>query len=206
MTMARAELVADLRGILMDAASKFTDDEPLERHLDLAALDMGRVRRRTLIGEITLVANQPDYDAPADLIEVKFPLWGVDEQRTRKAWESNHPGRLPDLQRYEYNGAYKLRLVPSPSATQIADLGATYKFYYFAGHQIGAVEANTTVRAQDRHLLLIRAAAHALQELANNNITKPVQLGGSGVGAMPKNGTPAALAKDLLALWEQMAA
>lgn len=206
MTMARDELIESLGHILMDAVDKFDDDLALDRHLDIAAMDMGRVRRRTLVGEITLVADQPDYDAPANLLSVKCPLWGVDEQKTRKPWACNYPGRLPRLSVYEEGGVRMLWLSPSPSAAQITDLGSTYKFFYFAGHQIGDEEADTTIRAEDRHLLLIRAAAQSMQELAHNGVTKPVQLGNAGVGSMPKNGTPAALAEGLMRTWKDMAA
>lgn len=205
MSMSRAGLAYDLKSILKDAVVKFDPAVDFGRHLDIAALDMGRVRRRTLVGNITLVADQPDYAAPSDLIAVKYPLWGVDEQRTRQPWQPNYPGRLPTLSVYEVTGVRTLWLSPSPTALQIAKLGATYKFFYFAGHIIGDAAAQTTIRPEDRHLLLIRATAHALQELAHNGVTKPVQLGSSGVGAMPKNGTPAALASDLLKLWSEMA-
>lgn len=207
-TMSQADLVADLKAILMDAAGKFTaaSDADFKRHLDLAALDMGRVRPRTRVGEVTLVADQPNYTAPADLLQPKIPLWGTTEKARRNLWDSNWPGRLPRLTLADNDGTRELWLNPSPSAAQITDLGSAYKFYYFAGHQVGALAADTTVQAGDRHLLLIRAAAAALQELAHNGITKPVQLGNAGVGGMPKNGTPGALADQLLKHWQEMAA
>ena len=62
------------------------------------------------------------------------------------------------------------------------------------------------MRPADRNLLLIRATAQAMTELSHHNLAKPVVLGSNGVGAMPKNGTPAALADQLLKLFERMAA
>ena len=207
-TMSQADLVSDLKAILMDAAGKFTsaNDADFARHLDIAALAMGQVRARTLVGQLTLVADQPNYPAPADLLRPKFPLWGVAEKRSRKPWDGNWPGRLPQLSVVENAGVREMWLTPSPTAGQIADLGATYKFYYFAGHVIDTNAPNTTVQHGDRHLLLIRAAAEALQELAHNGVSKPVKLGSGGVGAMPKNGTPGALAEALLKQFEVMAA
>jgi len=207
-SMSQADLVADLKALLMDAANKFTaaNDADLKRHLDLAALAMGQVRARTLVGSLSLVADQPNYPAPADLLRPKFPLWGVAEKRNRKPWEGNWPGRLPRLSVAENSGARELWLSPSPTAGQIADLGATYKFYYFAGHIIDTNAATTTIQLGDRHLLLIRAAAESMQELAHNGVSKPVQLGNAGVGGMPKNGTPGALAEALLKQFEAMAA
>lgn len=208
-TMSQADLITDLKGILMDAQAKFTgaSDVDFKRHLDIAALDMGRVRPRTLLGTVTLVADQPNYAAPADLLKPKYALWGKDEKRKRKPWAANYPGRLPDLSLIENaSGALEIWLSPSPTAAQMSDLGSAYKFYYYAGHKVDATAANTTINAGDRHLLLVRATAQAMQELAHNGVTKPVQLGSGGVGSMPKNGTPGALAEKLMELFEALAA
>ncbi|HHJ11819.1 MAG TPA: hypothetical protein ENK00_01455 [Chromatiales bacterium] len=206
--MSQSDLVGDLKAMLMDAANKFTAaaDADFQRHLDLAALDLGRFRPRTLVGTLTLVADQSNYPAPSGLLRPKFPLWGTAEKRARRPWDGNWPGRLPRLTLVENAGTRELWLSPPPTAAQIADLGATYTYYYFAGHVIDMDAAKTSVQPGDRHLLLVRAAAEALQELANNGVTKPVQLGNAGVGSMPKNGTPGALADSLLKHYEAMAA
>lgn len=205
--MSRADLVEDLRSMLMGAADKFTDaaDQTLIRCLDIAALDMGRFRLRTLPGSVTLVADQTNYAAPADYLRFKFSYWGLAERQTRKPWETNFPQKLPQVQTVEGASGPEIMLLPAPTADQIADLGATYRFLYFAGHQIGDTAATTSVAAGDRHLLLTRALAEALMYLASNGITKPVQLG-PGVGSMPKNGTPGALAEQAMELFERMAA
>ena len=137
--------------------------------------------------------------APADIRLVKSALWGVSEQRRR--WKSDFPGILP---RPSYVGG-QLYLMPAPTAAQITQLGSAYKFWYFANHVIGDDAASTSVEAGDRHLLLIRAAAQAMQELAANNYTKPVKLGSSSVGvSLPKNCTAASLVGQLLQLFEVM--
>lgn len=205
--MSKTSLVADLRAMLGDAAAKFTaaGDADFTRHLDLAAFDLGRFRPRTLVGTLSLVADQPNYAAPADLVRVKYPLWGVTERSQRRPWDANWPGRLPCLSLVENSGTRELWLDPPPTAAQIRDLGATYRFYYFAGHAIDDVAANTTVRLADRWLLLLRAVVQALQELAARGVAKPVALG-DGFGSMPKNGTPGFLAEQLLKQYERMAA
>lgn len=200
-TLSLADLIADLKAMLMDAASKFTaaNDADFERHLTIAALDLARKRPRTMLGTVTLQADVTDYAAPADMRMVKNSMWGVTEQRHR--WKSTFPGILP---RPSLVGGM-LHLMPAPTAEQIAQLGSSYKFYYFANYVIGSDAANTTINAGDRHLLLIRAAAEAMQELAANNYTKPVQLGSGSSGvSMPKNGTAASLAGQLLQLFEVM--
>lgn len=205
--MSRADLIQDLEGMLMDAANKFTEgaDDTLIRCLDAAARDMGRVRPRTLAGTLTLVADQTNYTAPADFLRYKFSYWGYPERQQYKPWQTRFPGKLPEVHTVQGDSGLELMLMPAPTAQQITDLGSTYRFLYFAAHQVGDTAATTTVQPGDRHLLLIRAVAEALFHLANNSITKPVQLG-PGVGSMPKNGTPAALAEQYLQAFERMAA
>jgi len=206
-TMSQADLVADLKAVLNDAAGKFTAaaDADFIRHMDIAALDVARVRPRRIMGSLTLVADQPNYAAPADLLRPMNPYWGDNEKAARKPWDSNWPGSLPSLRLVENSGARELWLDPAPTASQITDLGSTYRYSYHAAHAVGALAADTTVQPGDRALLLIRAAAQALQELANKDVSKPVQLGNAGVGSMPKNGTPGALAEQLMKLFVEMA-
>lgn len=206
-TMSQADLVADLKGMLMDAANKFTDASDLDliRCLDNAARDLGRFRPRTLSGSVTLVADQNNYAAPADYLRFKFSYWGLAERNTYQPWQGKFPQRLPSVQTIEGASGLELMLLPAPTAQQITDLGSTYRFLYFAGHVIGADAANTSVQLGDRHLLLLRAVAEALFNLAANGITKPVQLG-PGVGSMPKNGSPGALAEQALKDFERLAA
>ena len=206
-SMGLSDLVEDLRGMLMTAGDKF-DAEGLAfaRHLQTAALDLGRFRRRTLAASLTLIADQEAYAAPANFVQYKITTWGDRARSQRQPWDKNFPGSPPRVTVVEtaQNGL-ELHLWPVPSAGQISDLGASFPFFYYAGHVLNETPALTTVRPADRHLLLIRAVAAALQELAHRGSTQPVKLG-DGFGAMAKNGTPASLASDALELFERMAA
>lgn len=206
--MSQDDLVTDLKQILNDSADKFSanNDADFKRHLDVAARDIGRVRPRTRIGNVTLIADQPSYPAPSDIKTPKYPIWGKLQQKNRKPWQSNYPCALPTMLLIQTDTGEELYLDPAPSADQIADLGSDYKFYYSAFHRIDAVANNTTVKIVDRDLLLIRATSQAMTELANHNVAKPVRLGSQGIGSMPKNGTPVALAEKLMDLFERMAA
>ena len=204
--MSQAKLVEDLQLMLKDAKDKFgSDATQFERLLDFSLTDISRVRPRRLVGTVILQAGVGEYLAPTDMVNLDFPLWGNAERRTRRPWESNHPGRAPSATVFGDAGSKMIALSPPPSATHIADLGTDYKFYYRALHVIGVTKEDTTVAEADRSLLLIRACAQAMNELAANNITKPVSLGNAGVGSMPKNGTPAALSENLMKLFESMA-
>lgn len=206
-TMSRADLVADLKASLSDAAAVFTaaNDADFKRHLDTAALDFTRVRPRTLLGSITLTAEESEYALPADLHAFKSSLWGIVPRVRTQPWEKTWPGRLPQARVAEVAGARRLVLAPAPTAQQISVLGAEFRFYYFARHAIGEQAADTTVQPGDRGLLLLRAQAEALRELAVRNAKKPVALR-DGVSQAPRNGTPAALFQALLDEFEQAAA
>lgn len=201
-TLSRADLVADLKASLQDAAKIFTaaSDADFIRHLDVAALEMGRVRPRTLLGSVTLVADQFSYSAPADLLSYKSDLWGIPAKRI-PAWDKSYPGRLPDI-RVAVNGALReLHFLPAPTAAQITVLGAAFKFYYFAAHAIGTAAADTTIQAGDRGLLLLRAQAESMKEMAMRNIGKPVSMR-DGLSQGTRNGTPQYLFEQLLKMFE----
>lgn len=202
--MSQDDLAADVKASLQDAAEVFTaaDNGDFKRHLDLAALDLARVRPRTMLGTLTLVADQEGYTAPADFHSFKSALWGASRPQP---WEKTWPGRLPSVFPAEVSGVLQLQLVPPPTAAQISVLGSTYKYYYYARHLIDANAANTTVKTADRGLLLLRAQAEAMKEIAVRNSKKPVQLR-DGISGQPRNGTPSYLFEALMEQFEKAAA
>lgn len=207
-TMSQADLVEDLKSALHDAADIFlaASDGDFKRLLDLAAADLGRFRLRTLVGSLLLQADKYNYLAPADLIRPKFPMWGVAEKRNIKPYARNWPGRLPQLLLVEAAGGVReLHLDPPPTQAQIVQFGASYRYYYFAAHKIAAVAAETSVQPYDRDLLLLRASAEAMREMAVRNSKKPVNLR-DGMMNAPRNQTPAALADWLMEEFERRAA
>jgi hypothetical protein len=194
--MARADLILSLQGLLQDALSSFEEpEEALTRHLDAALLDLARTRPRLRRAELSLVADQSNYSAPADFVHFHRLLWGAD--CAAQPWDPHHPGRLPRVATAQGLAGLELILTPAPSAKQIGLLGAVCPYQYAASYAIGEQAAATTVRASDRDLLLLRAAAEGLQEIALNQANKPVRLG-DGFGSMPRNGTAAALSEQLL--------
>lgn len=203
-TMSEADLVASLKESIHGAAEVFkaADDADFKRMLNTAAIDLTRYRPRTLLGEITLSADADGYDAPAGFISFKSALWGLPMP---KPWEPNFPGRLPDFKVIDTDAGQQINLVPPPSACMIGLLGAAYKFYYYAAHVIGATAAETTVKAVDRALLILRAQAEAMKEMAIRNAGKPVQLR-DGISGATRNSTPAALYDALMKEFERMAA
>ncbi len=190
------ELVAEHKAGLLDAARLFGEGAALDaavlRHLRVAARALSVAKRpRTLIASLALVADQALYDAPADLVDVKVSDWGTAQQH-RAPWDMPR-GPLPALRRVEIGGAAKLQLSPSPSAAQIAAFGSTYNLFYQAAHLLPDA-GDTTITAREIDLLLLRAKAEAMRELAIRDHSKPVSLRGAEPGlSQPRNGTPAAL-------------
>ena len=206
MSMAAADLIADLKSSLGDAAAVFkaANDADFIRFLDVAALDLSRFRRRTLLGKVTLVAGQAEYDAPADMVKPKLSMWGVSALNRFNPWQNGYPGRLPRLGTSGDPQQRKLTMMPPPTSEQISSLGSRFDFYYYASHVIGDASA-TTVRDEDRGLLLLRAQAEAAKDLSIRNIHKAVNLR-DGLSGGSLTGTPSALFRQLLDLFEQQAA
>lgn len=202
-TLSRSDLVADLKASLHDSVKVFAtaNDDDFNRHLDVAALELSSKRPRTMLGTLTLVADQFDYPAPADFYVYKSALWGLTKQRI-SPWEKNYPGRLPDVSGALNGGIREIHLLPPPSAKQITVLGSSFKFYYYAAHTIGAMAADTTIQPGDRGLLLLRAQAEAMKELSMRNISKPVALR-DGLMQGTRNGTPQYLFEQLMKLFSE---
>ncbi|MCV2349345.1 hypothetical protein [Paucibacter sp. Y2R2-4] len=196
--MTQADVLDDLQRSLHDAASVFSapDQADWKRHLQTALAAFSRKRRRTLLGTITLQAEQDIYPLPAEVqaefIDYKTHLWG---NKPCKPWSKGYAGALPRVK--EQAGA--LVFDPAPSAAHLAAFGSSFRFWYFAQHRLDAT--GSTVQAVDRPLLLLRAQAEALRELSMRNINKPVTVR-DGFSGTPRNSTPAALYAQLLAEFE----
>lgn len=203
-SMSQKDLIDDLKASLKDVAEGKFDPGDYDRILSNAALDMGRVRPRTLIGEITLVADQMTYAAPTDLRMPKFSIWGQKERSKGRFWETGFPRTLPTLSMVEVAGVNTLCLTPAPDQEAINILGSKYQYFYFAGHVVASDATKTTINSADRGLFMIRAQAEACKELAARQMNKPVMLR-DGMGMTAKNGTPAALWKSLMEQFEKMA-
>lgn len=198
--MALAELVADYKASLLDAAGAFRapDDADFIRHLTVAAAALARSRPRTAVATLQLVAGVGEYAAPADLWIYKSTLWGCDRGQP---WDRNWPGRLP---RVQHQGD-ALWLIPAPSAHQIAVLGATFTFFYYAEHVLAADAGDTTVGAADRDVLILRAQAEGMRELAMREGVRPVSAR-DGFSGTPRSGHPSALYREFLAEYDQRVA
>ncbi|HYE71575.1 MAG TPA: hypothetical protein VD932_08650 [Aquabacterium sp.] len=203
-TMSEADLVADLKVSLFDAATPFTseaNDAAFKRFLQQALPDMQVKKPLTKLGQLELVAGTPRYAAAADFASLKIDLWR-DPAKLPRPWEATYPGALPQVCPAWDGDAWWIQFEPAPTSAQISVLGATFKYYYFAKHVVAAAAADTTVNPQDRGLLLLRAQAEAMLGLATRNAGKPVQLR-DGLSGAPRNSTPAAMFQTLMDLFKE---
>lgn len=202
-SMSETDLALDLKASLQDSASVFSGaaDSDFKRHLAAAAIAFSYKRPRTLVGAVTLVADQAQYDAPAGCHCYGSSLWGIAPRRRAQPWEKTWTGRMPMVRLVETANdpslVRKLQLDPPPSAQQIAVLGADFRFYYYGAHVISTDAAKTTIVPGDRQLLILRAQAEAMRELAVRMVTKPVIMRDT-MSSVSRNGTPAALYEKLL--------
>jgi len=193
-TLSKADLITDHKAGMGKSATKFTaaNDADFERHLGKAVRAFSRIRRRTLVGTISLTADESYYPAPADMIAPKVSKWG---QGKLQPWDDGY-APLPRMSMFEDDGVNMIQLYPAPTSFQICLFGSQYSFFYLAAHEIGEQAADTTIKNGDRDLFLLLATIEAVRELAASGITEPVQLH-RGMGAVNSNMTPAALLEVL---------
>lgn len=199
----QAELIAEHKARLGAAVAKFDapNDADFARHLAAAASALNTARPRLLTGNVTGVAYQASYAAPAGLVRVHRLLWG--SYRVHRQWEPGFVGAPPRVLASWDGTQPAVVFTPPPTADQLTNWGATVDFVYVAAHQLDAT--TNTINPLDNSLLLLRAAAEAMGELANAGVVSPVQLH-RGMVAIPSNSTPQAVYAQLMAEYEKQAA
>lgn len=200
-SMSQADLVADLKRSLHDAATVFDDapeaDADFKRFLSIALTGMQAKRPRTLLGTVQLQADVDRYPIePADFAQYKTHQWGG---RPVRPWLPCYPGALPRISAVNEGDTWSLIFDPAPTSLHLDAYGSTFRYWYYGKHS--ADDTGSTLAAADRPLLILRAQAEAMREMAMRNINKPVQLR-DGISGAPRNSTPAALYRELLSEWE----
>lgn len=201
-TLSEPDVLDDLKRSLNDAGGVFNTagDADWRRFIATALVAMETKRPRTLLGTVTLVAEEVRYPLSLpEFAQYKTHVWGA---RALKPWLPAYPGALPRVAAVQEGaGAWSLMFDPAPTAGHIAAYGAAFKFWYFGKHALALDPAPSTLAAGDRPLLLLRAQAEAMRELSMRNVNKPVSLR-DGFSGAPRNTTPAALFQVLLQEFE----
>lgn len=199
MALLLSSVIAALKASLGEAAAQFRapQDADFVRMLQLALPHMQAKRPVTRAGQIDLFAYQPSYLlAYPDFAAFKTHAW-ADPSLTPKPWEPAWPGAVPRVAAQCDGADWFLELTPAPTPRQLAVWGSTLRFWYFAEHVLSEVSGETTVNDNDQGLLLLRAQAEAMRELAMRNVVKTQQMR-DGYSGTPRNGTPTALFELLL--------
>ncbi|MCD5329602.1 hypothetical protein ACFFU8_17765 [Chromobacterium piscinae] len=199
-------LAQSLRASMLGAAEEF-DREPergslaqFQRLLQVALDDYSRRRPLIVLGRLQLEAERVVYDCPADLVAVQAFDWGRADKARLPVWADGWPGRLPDMRVSRDGDRRVLYLMPAPSARQIGLLGSAAAYRYRSRHTLD--EQGSTIPAGDEPLVLLRAQAEAMRELAISHAVTPYQVR-DGISATPRNGTPSYLHTVLMEEFER---
>lgn len=195
-----------LASSLLDARSLFGEDgsaaqsAALDHHLRAAAADFNRVRPRIEAFELTLIAEQADYPAPAGAL--RFHLADmVDANAAFEPYDSRRQALvpLPVLIRTSTGRCWRFR--PVPTQRLISALGCRYRYTAIVAHVLADDASDTTFADADLPLLVMRAQVESLRALAIRNAHKPFTTRDPSYG-QTRNSTPAALAQMTLDAWE----
>ncbi|WP_233869252.1 hypothetical protein [Paraburkholderia adhaesiva] len=225
--MSRADLTADFEAALHDAISIFnadrtsafdediaaavkaagptgsTKEENLSRMLNIAALDFSRYRQRHMYGQLALQAGVNLYPAPDDLYLYIGSDWGRQAARD-EPWNLPRALRHPMVVELLETGVPAQRLLrfsPGPTSQHLIVFGVTFPYSYDARHVIGDDATGTTIRPEDRDLLLLRAVTEALREISLRDAWKPGRMR-DGLNASPRNQTMSALYEKFRTEWD----
>ena len=191
---------------LLDARLIFGEDgsgeqrDALNAHLQAAAADFNRVRPRIEAFELTLIAEQADYPAPAgalrfhlaDMVEANAAFEPYDARRQAQV-------PLPVLIRSSSGRCWRFR--PVPTQRLIHALGCRYRYTAIVAHVLADDAGDTSFADADLPLLVMRAQVESLRALAIRNAHKPFTTRDPSYG-QTRNSTPAALAQMTLDAWE----
>lgn len=194
--MSLSDLAEQLRVTFGECSSKF-EPHQFEAMLVIAANDLARYKPTERRGRLLLIADQRDYAAPADMLMPRRHSWGRVERGQLNPWDVAYPKRLPTFTKLRIDGVDSIEIDPPPTAAQIAALGEAFDYTYSVSHTLSDEPSETTVPASQRDLLLLRALAEGMRQLAARGVSTPVSLGAGG-NNRPKNGAPASLADQFM--------
>lgn len=191
--MKRSQLLSTYTASLLDSQRAFSNENgDYERHIGVGLSELARHSPRHVWAELDLLPAQRAYDCPTDLISVFATHYGRDEKAQRHPWDADYPSaRLPEVSLYHGgDGTRCLQVRPAPSYALMSQLGAVCAYEYTAAHIV--TEDVCTLTEVDVQLVILRAQAEAMRELAMRNSTTPVNVR-DGLTNSPQNGTPSYL-------------
>ena len=188
------EIISKFTESLLDSKRAFNESD-LIRHVDIALKALSEVRPLHKITLIELFAGRSMYGCPEDLIKIYKCQYGVNLKNSQKPWDDSYVGSLPRWHIFNNKDQRILYADPAPNALQIAMIGAHCELIYCAAHVL--TESTCSLSTDEVGLLILRAQAEAMREIAIKNTTQAYQLR-EGISSTPQNGTPAYLYKTLM--------
>lgn len=194
---ARTAFLGRYKNSLLDSVRAFSETD-LERHADIALQALSQIKPKRCFTVISLVSGRSLYRCPVNLNGIHACHWGRAHKAAVQPWEDHYAGRLPEWSvTHNEAGVRFLRANPAPTFQQIGALGSSAELEYRADWQWGDIQGM-------ENLLMLRAQAEAMRELAAKNATTAYNIR-EGISATPKNGTPAYLYEQLLQEFERLA-
>jgi len=156
-----AALQTQLTKSLGDSAESFQGEQI--RLINIALTDYSRYRPLTLAASVRLQAGKQRYPVPENFIGFKHSLWG---KSALPLWSTGRPHNIPRPQSLSDALQFQQPITPA----HIQHYGANYAYLYFAKHQI--LDNGDLTLSGDHDLLVMRAQAQAMLELALHNADK----------------------------------
>ncbi len=201
MSFTKNAFITELKDSLKDVASVFVKDNSDDYDSVIAGAlpDFSRYRLYRVQDSVTIEAGKADYIAPQSFMHMIHVVYGMNEISTRKPWEQNYPKIIPEVKELHdpTNNQIILLLTPTPDAHLINCCGTDFTFMCSKLHVLSDTANNTTIRAEDKGLFLLRCQAEVMKTVAMRNSHKPVSIR-DGISGTPRNSTPNALYKDLM--------
>lgn len=195
----RTEFLSRYKKSLLDSVRAFSDAD-LERHVDIALQALSLIKPKLSATVLTLVGGRSLYPCPANLLAFQACFWGRANKAAVQPWDDGYVGKLPEWSvTHNEAGERFLRANPPPSFRQLSYIGSYAEIEYRAAWDWEDVGIGGM-----GHVLMLRAQAEAMRELAAKNATTAYNIR-EGISATPKNGTPAYLYEQLLQEFERLA-
>lgn len=193
-------LAESLTTTLGDARNRHADADAPTRHIRVAVADLHRVRPHMCAQLVTLSAGQERYLLNDNAVAFHSASW-VARWLGIAPWDRAGVVMPSAVIRHsEHSRA--LELLPAPTSPFLAMVGRLHTLHYYAQHTVGEQPEQTSVAREDRALVILRAQAEAMKEIALANSGKPGTFKG-GDASMPRNSTPAAVYRELMAEFER---
>jgi hypothetical protein len=177
MSMKKADIILALKNTLRESGNQL--DDKFDEILLASVNDYSRHKPLTGIANLSLVAEQSVYDAPADLLSFKSHDWGRAHRKRRDPWNCPKIVAIPDVKvvpSANQTPTYQLALNPVPTAEDLSLVGSTMQYFYTRKHLVSdgepGTDGATTIPENDLALLLLRMQAEAMMHLSFKRVGK----------------------------------